>query len=328
MTRTRRGGTLGLALALAILLAGCVTPPTPEPPRSPAPAASPAVTARPGSPAAPSASAATGPPVGRSTQVVTVAGMQREVRLYRPAHLSVPGAVVVVLHGGGGSAASAEAAYGWDRAAEEHGFVVAYPESDRASWNAGTCCGQASARNVDDVGFVVGVAQQVAREVSADPARTYLTGFSNGAMLSYRIACETGGVFAAVAPVSGTQLVPCADPRPVSLLAIHGTADTSVPYQGGPGEGVGDVDGPSAPSVNQRWRDIDRCDAPTEETSGVITRSSANCPEGRTVELITIAGGGHHWPGSVASGRNPSNAASSSVDATEEIWAFFNAHSR
>lgn len=307
-------------LLLILLLAGCASgTPSPPPVRSAAGTATQGPTA---------GDAATPIPAGRSTRSIEVDGATREVRLYRPARLTSPPALVVVLHGGGGSAATAEAAYGWDRDADANGFVVAYPESEHNSWNAGSCCAVASAQKTDDVGFVVGATGQLARALGVDPARTYLTGFSNGAMLTLRIACETDGVFAAVAPVSGTQLVPCTGAKPVSMLAIHGTADPNVPYAGGPGSGVGGVDGPSALAINQSWRGIDGCSAPTETTVGAITRSIASCPQERTVELVTITGGGHHWPGSPTSSRDPSNAADNSFDATAQIWTFFDAHAR
>ena len=62
----------------------------------------------------------------------------------------------------------------------------------------------------------------------------------------------------------------------------------------------------------------------------MVTTSTANCPAGRTVELITIAGAGHQWPGAKPSvlaqkllGTDPPSAA---LDATAVIWRFFAAH--
>ncbi len=322
-----------IALVLA-LLTGCAgadrvgqntaTPSTAPPSAAPS-SATPPTSADPSSTDAPSSLTL---PDGRSDHQLTWDGTQRSFRIYRPAQVTQPVSVVVVLHGGGGSAATAEAAYGWDRAADRHGFVVAYPESLGQAWNAGSCCGRAQTVDADDVGFVTAVVAELLGEEPLDPDRVYLTGFSNGAMLSYRIACEAPGVFAAIAPVSGTQLVDCADARPVSLLAIHGTSDPSVPYDGGPGSGVGNVDGPSAPTVNEFWRTVDDCAEPSDQRSGAITRSTATCPSGRTVELITIDGGAHHWPGSVTSQGNPSNSASNELDTTQEIWSFFAEHTR
>jgi polyhydroxybutyrate depolymerase len=64
----------------------------------------------------------------------------------------------------------------------------------------------------------------------------------------------------------------------------------------------------------------------------VVTTSTARCPAGRTVELITIAGAGHQWPGSVPDplaqrllGLDPPSTA---LNATQVIWRFFAAHPR
>jgi polyhydroxybutyrate depolymerase len=184
---------------------------------------------------------------------------------------------------------------------------------------------------VDDVAYVEQVVADVGAALPVDPARTYATGISEGGMLSYRLACDTA-LFAAVGPDSATLLGPCPAPRPASVIHIHGTADTRIPYQGGEGKGVAHIDGPSVPSLNARWRGIDRCAAPAVTTAGTVTTSTATCPDGRAVELVTIAGAGHQWPGSAPRpliqkllGTDPPSTA---LNATQVIWQFFAAHPR
>jgi polyhydroxybutyrate depolymerase len=265
-----------------------------------------------------------------------VDGNARTVLLYRPDGVAQHAPLVVMLHGGYGSASQAEASYGWDEQADRAKFIVAYPDGMYRSWNAGTCCGPPAALGIDDVGFVSQVVRALSAEGVADPDRVYVTGMSNGAMLAYRLACSTD-LFAAVAPVAGTILVDCGDATPTSVLHIHGAADKNVPYAGGPGSAVtatgeARVDGPSVPDDNATWRAIDRCDTPAVSTSGDVSRSAASCPEGRSVELITIAGAGHQWPGS-----KPNPAAqrllgldppSTAIDATRVVWDFFEAHTK
>lgn len=94
-----------------------------------------------------------------------------------------------------------------------------------------------------------------------------------------------------------------------SVLQIHGTADDRVPYQGGPGKafaanGSARVDGPSVESVNATWRAIDGCEPPSSTTAGDVTTQTAGCADGRTVQLISVAGAGHQWPGGESSARN------------------------
>jgi polyhydroxybutyrate depolymerase len=68
--------------------------------------------------------------------------------------------------------------------------------------------------------------------------------------------------------VAGTLLADCPDPAPVSALHVHGTADSSVRYDCGMGNGVAETDGPSIPSVVERWRTVDECTPPTVTTAG------------------------------------------------------------
>jgi len=250
---------------------------------------------------------------------------------------SAPVPVVLVLHGGGGNAANAEQMTGFTRLVERERILVVYPEgtSQRPripllTWNASHCCGYAMKSGVDDVGFISALLDTLSATYPVDPARIYVTGMSNGAMMALRLACETT-VFAAAAPVAGTQLVDCRNARPMSVLQIHGTADPRVPYNGGPGQGFSlrgaRVDGPTIPSVNAFWRTTDHCRPPTTTTRTPVTTSTARCPDGKAVQLISIAGAGHQWPGSAAHpvlertlGADPPSTA---LHATQVIWQFF-----
>jgi polyhydroxybutyrate depolymerase len=281
----------------------------------------------------------TGPPVGKSSATMTVDGQQRTYHVYRPAGLRSSAPLVIVLHGAAGTGHQAEDSYGWDAQADAGKFLVAYPDGVRRTWNVDPdCCGVAARDDVDDVGFIAKLAGSFGSLV--DPRRTYATGISNGAMLAYRLACDTS-VFAAIGPVSGTMINPCPQPKPISIIHIHGTADHTIPYDGGPGRrdnaGAGSrlpakIDGPAIPSLIDRWRKTDGCAAPKSTSSGSVTTSIATCPEGRAVELITIAGAGHQWPGSrptpVAQRLLGLDAPSAALRATPTIWTFFSEHPR
>ena len=236
------------------------------------------------------------------------------------------------LHGGFGDGEQAEGAYGWDAAADANGFVVAYPDGVSKAWNGGTCCGIPQSQGIDDVGFITDLVGRLETSLPIDPARVFATGISNGGIMAYRLACETT-LFAAIGPDSATELVGCSGAQPTSVIAIHGLADTRVPFGGGLGSGAGHVDGPPVPQVIASWRTIDHCAGPTASTAGVVTTSVASCPDGRAVELITIAGAGHQWPGGKR--MNPLVAEvldldepSEALDATSVVWRFFAAHPR
>lgn len=273
---------------------------------------------------------ATSLPVRTSVHSLVVDGLTRSYRVYRPAAVTGDVPLVVTLHGGFGSGEQAEKSYGWDAEADQQHFVVAYPDGLHRAWNTGGgCCGQPAAMNVDDVGFIRALIDDIAAKISLDHARIYATGISNGGIMSYTLACQTT-IFAAIGPDSATMLGPCPDPAPLSVIHIHGTADTRIPYQGGQGDGTARIDGPAIPAVNAKWRSIDHCTTPSITTHGPVTTSVAVCPAGRSVELITIAGAGHQWPGGAPKPplqqvlqRDPPSTA---LDATSVIWQFFAAH--
>jgi polyhydroxybutyrate depolymerase len=260
--------------------------------------------------AAPGSAAPLGFVEGSTLHTMNVGGLDRSYRLYIPAGLASPAPLVVMMHGGFGSGQQAERAYGWDELADGAKFVVAYPDGVGRAWNVGGCCGRPGRENIDDVGFINAVIDDIAGHVTIDPKRRYATGISNGGMLAYALACNTG-TFAAIGPDSATQLDKCAAPHPTSVMHIHGTADPRIRYDGDPGSGVATPDGgPSMPDLNAFWRNVDRCAPPATTTDGAITTSTANCPDGRDVVLITVDGGGHEWPSF----------------ATQAMWQFFAAH--
>lgn len=268
-------------------------------------------------------------PVGTSSHTIEVDGQDRDYRVYRPADTGADVALVVMLHGGFGSAQQAETTYGWDAQADADGFVVAYPDGDGRAWNAGGgCCGSPGSRDIDDVGFIEAMVDEIGGSLAIDPQRRYATGMSNGAMMAYRLACDTE-LFAAIGPVAGTLMAECPDPAPTSVLAVHGLADTSVPFDGSVGDGAVDIDGPPVPDVIAAWRAVGGCAEPVTAEAGVVTTVAADCADGRRVELVTVADAGHQWPGAPSSilrdslGGDPPSTA---LDATTELSAFFLAH--
>ena len=318
MSRRRLLAAALAALALVAALAGCRAPSQQAAGQSTATAAT--------SPAAAPL------PVGASTHVISVGGVNRSYIVYRPAVLPAAAPLVVMLHGGFGTASQAEKSYHWDAEADSGHFLVAYPDGLNRAWNAGGgCCGTPGRTGTDDIGFIAAMVSAIARAVPVNAGRVYATGISNGGIMAYDLACHTT-VFAAIGPDSATELGDCPDPAPTSVIAIHGTADKNIPYDGGKGSGVAHIDGPAVPAVNASWRQADHCAPPAVTTAATVTTSVATCPAGRAVELVTVAGAGHQWPGGVPSpvaqrllGTDPPSTA---LDATQVIWTFFAAHAR
>ncbi len=275
--------------------------------------------------------------LGSTSFAITVEGQIRMYRVYRPATATRLAPVVVMLAGGLGSAATGKAAYGWDALADREGFVVVYPEATGGSWNVGgDCCGLAGQRGVDDVAFVRAVLEDLPAHVSVDSTRRYAAGLGSGGMMAYRLACDTK-LFSAIGVVAGTQLGDCPNPAPLSVIHVHGTLDTSVPYSGSDEGSVVAVTGRPIPEVVGFWRTVNRCGGTSDRDEGPVTTVSAQCPSGRRVTLVKVAGLGHEWPGAtptVPQPPRPSTAATTaatstpaeprtSLDATLVLWQFF-----
>ena len=270
-------------------------------------------------------------PPGTTVRPISVGGLDRFYRVYVPAGLPASAPLVIMLHGGLGSAEDAETNYGWNELADSAKFVVAYPDGigrpdgTGRAWNTGGgCCGRPAREGIDDVGFITAVVGDIAGNVGIDPARVYATGFSNGGMMAYTLACHTT-TFAEIGPVAAIQLGECSAPHPTSVMQIHGTLDRNIRYDGEPGEGAAHIDGPPVAEVNAFWRNVDRCAAPSVTTAGPVTTSTADCVDGRGVVLITVDGAGHQWPGSAPNGPG-ADPPSRALNATSTLWQFFAGH--
>jgi len=108
------------------------------------------------------------------------------------------------------------------------------------TWNAGHCCDPAMRQSADDVGFVNALIDELSRMHPIDPDRIYVTGMSNGGMLSHRLGIELSHRIAAIAPVVATVFGDEKKPaNPVSALMLNGLLDRNVPPDGGSPGGRG-----------------------------------------------------------------------------------------
>lgn len=271
---------------------------------------------------------------GDHTRTLLWDGRQRSYIAHIPPGYdgSEPLPLVFDFHGGGGNANYARDMTLFSDKADEEGFIVVYPNGTGRlpnrllTWNGGTCCAYAAENDIDDVGFVRAVVDDLGVWVNIDPQRIYATGLSNGAIMSYRLACEAADLFAAVAPVAGTlNYAPCQPSEPVAVLHIHGLADENVPYYGGVGVGLSGVDFEPVPSTVAFWVGANDCSRDPVITEGehVIHDVYSECDGGVAVELYTLIEGGHSWPGGEPSGREGADEPSPYLDATDVIWDFF-----
>lgn len=243
-------------------------------------------------------------------------------------------ALVFNFHGLNASADEQAQMSGMKAVAEAHGFIVVHangltgqemgisPDVSR-SWNAGACCGAAMTGGSDDVGFVRKMLAVVEQQFCVDPKRVFATGFSNGAFLTHRLACEMSGSIAAIGPVAGVNgMDSCPTTRPVPVLHFHGTKDPYVPYDG-------TVAFRSAQESIDGWAARNGCvGAPTvsQVTADVSCQRFAGCDGGADTTLCTVADGGHAWPGGQPLPEALFGVTTQSIDASEEIARFFEAH--
>lgn len=267
-------------------------------------------------------------------------GLERQYRLHVPAGYDAaqPVPLLVALHGGGGNMdyQANDKYYGLISKSEREGVVVAFPNGysrfrggKLATWNAGACCGAARDGNVDDVGFIRRMVDDIRQRVNLDAGRIYATGMSNGAMMSYRLACEMADVFTAIAAVAGTDnTLECNPVRPVAVLHIHARDDDHVLFEGGAGPGSVEkskvADYNSVATSVAKWVQLNGCRSGAErtlETVGAYCDTYRQCRDDAQVRLCVTTDGGHSWPGGNKPrlGATPSRA----ISANEVMWEFF-----
>jgi polyhydroxybutyrate depolymerase len=257
------------------------------------------------------ASPSTGP-VQYATMVVD--GKLRDYRTYRPPTLTdnKPIPLIIVLHGSPIDAAGFEDVIHFQAEASTAGFIAVYPDGCHEDWD--------QSHGSYDVDFVSKMLDRLESQLPIDRSRVYVTGASAGAFMAYRLACDLANRFAAVASVTGSMWWDdCQPARPLSILEMHGTGDTSVPYEGG--RAAGGYHGVSmlpVMTVIQRWLTLDGCVGNPVLNQTGITKTSIwkSCRGGAVVRLDTIIGGHHTWFGSTF------DPVPGEPDSNTVIWAF------
>jgi polyhydroxybutyrate depolymerase len=245
---------------------------------------------------------------------IPVGPLIRTAVLHLPASPSGhPLALVIALHGYDGNGESFEQDTGFSTLADKDGFAVLYPSSHGSQWAVTT--------STRDVVFITDLLNRVEQIACIDPRRIYATGVSNGGRMTALLGCVLSQRIAAIAPVAGgySALPPCEPVRPVSVLEIHGTADTTVPYEGrGPSH-----EGAVLPYVFG-WAARDGCDLqPTVKRAALHTLRYvwSGCRGGTSVQHLRIYQGRHGLPDAV--GSQISSGGPYTISGIEQIWHFF-----
>ena len=252
--------------------------------------------------------------------------------------------LVFVLHGGGGDGSKVAKLTGFSVKADSAGFIVCYPDAVNNHWNDDRQVHRFKSQRegVDDVGLISALIDRFAKDLNIDRQRVYATGISNGGMMCHRLGCDLADRIAAIAPVAASMPEPLAasaqPSRPVPVLAINGTKDPLVPYEGG-GVGLYHKRGEvlSVARTIDFWVAADSCGPKPETTEipdvdpqdgiRVVRERYSGGRDSSEVILYRVEGGGHTWPSGARRVARFGKTARD-IDATEVMWEFFAGHRR
>ena len=285
------------------------------------------------------------PGAGRTVSHELVhADRERDYLLHLPEKMEPgrPVPLVIALHGLSMSGKSMEWLTGFSKVSDRHGFAVAYPNGLNRMWRFWERheLGERVLNEpgfVDDVGFLEAMIDELIADGLVDGDRVYVTGHSNGAYMSNRVACSLSDRIAAIAPVAGTMvpaLSGATPPRAMPVLYIHGTNDHIVGFDG--------IDGftkkkssLTAEELVDWWaehndclaaRDPEPLEDKADDQTRVIRCLHPACEEGAPVVFYRIEGAGHTWPGGALQPQRLLGRTCDDINASEVIWEFFSQH--
>lgn len=260
--------------------------------------------------------AVTSPQVAGTADDVTLrhGGRDRRYRLCLPPHDGTVGLpLLLVLHDAGESGEQMRARTGLDDLGVRAGFVVVFADGSGRlprrglAWNAGPADVHAARRDVDDVGFLRAVVADVEQRAPIDRRRVFVAGHGNGGTMCHRLAREAADLFTGIAVVAGAMDFTAADAAlPLAVLLIHGTADRRVPIHGGEPEADFDeerrrVDASLQDAIDYYVARDGLSGYPQTVVDGNVRIDTYDRPKGTDVaapvRVVTLAGGGHGWPG-------------------------------
>jgi polyhydroxybutyrate depolymerase len=241
---------------------------------------------------------------GDTTHTVRVNSLNRSYVLHVPAAYdgAKPAPLVVDFHGVGGSGSTELASSPYPARLDPEGVIMAFPDGRMGpagtAWNVGPCC----VADVDDVAFTRALVAQVATIACVDPIRVYAVGVLTGGGMAHYVACHAADLFAAAAPAAFDLLAEnvdaCIPQRPITVISFRGTADSRVPYDGGPSSLVMGMPLTflGAQGTFEAWARIDACTGAASPPDSNGCASHSGCADAVEVTLCTKQGG-HEDPG-------------------------------
>jgi len=288
---------------------------------------------------------------GESEQSLTVAGVERSYILHLPPQYDGKRKLPLLLafHGGGGNAKQLLKSNHLSEVADREGFVLVAPYGSGRfkkrflTWNVGFGFGYAMEHQIDDIGFVRQLLDDLEAGLKIESRRVYATGISNGGILCHSLATHLSDRITAIAPIVASvggskstdepMIMPPEPTSPVAVIAFNGMLDERIPYNGGRQiKSVGKaIYVTSADEMHVFWTKANHCSGPPkveEHAAGHyrVISFHKGC-SGHEVVQYQILDQGHAWPG----GSRPrlfADKPSSHVDADTVMWEFFKGHSK
>lgn len=198
--------------------------------------------------------------------------------------------LVLVFHGYGQQAESLRQHSGMDRA----DAVVAYLQGVDNAWAPAP---YAATTGEQDLAFFDAVRAELIAEYDLDPARVFVTGFSNGGGFAAYVGCQRPQEVTAVGTVAAAfyeSTTAGCSAIPMKRIDFHGTEDTIMRYDGG--RKYGTVYEASEANIDEAAQ-RNRCvGAPliSRISDEVVVRRWLDCDA--ETEHYRVDGGGHAWP--------------------------------
>jgi polyhydroxybutyrate depolymerase len=336
----RRRRLVGLALAVAVVAAACGagSEDASHATTTAAPTTAPAA-AEDASVYCPSV------PTGVSEFVLDAGGAEHDVRVYVPTTFDGSSELPLVLnfHGFGSNGQQQAEVTGYEDLAEEEGFIVAHPtgvpasgdENNRNSWEAADADDPAK----DDLAFTNELLDLLIEDYCVDDNRVYATGMSGGGLFTSRLVCDMSDRIAAASSVAALAYSDSCDPaQPVPFMAIHGTEDDRVPFDGDlidtwfeDEEFAQTLFSEPIPEQFAEFAEVMGCDPEGErvqQSKDIVATTYSGCDDEVPLVFYEVVDGGHAWPSSPLAERLTGfqGYITFEIDATADSWAFFEQH--